>query len=59
MLERSKFNFNTNINTNDKILTLSSCYTSDGIRVVLHAKLIKKEILLEAFNLIPPVFCEQ
>ena len=43
MLERSKFNFNTNINTNDKILTLSSCYTSDGIRVVLHAKLIKKE----------------
>ena len=32
------------VNTNDKILTLSSCYTSDGIRVVLHAKLIKREV---------------
>ena len=40
---RSVFNYKTTVNKNDKILTLSSCYTSDGIRVVLHAKLIKKE----------------
>ncbi len=44
MQDRSKFDFNTTVNTNDKILTLSSCYTSDGIRVVLHAKLIKREV---------------
>ena len=43
MLKRSKFNFKTSISKEDKVLTLSSCYTSDGIRVVLHAKLIKKE----------------
>ncbi len=34
--------FNATPNTNDKILTLSSCY-NDQLRVVLHAKLIKKE----------------
>ena len=44
MLKRSKFNYNTTVNKDDKVLTLSSCYTSDGIRVVLHAKLIKKEV---------------
>lgn len=38
--ERSKYNFNTNITTEDKILTLSSCYTHYK-KVVLHAKLIK------------------
>lgn len=43
MLKRSVFNFNTSVNTDNKVLTLSSCYTSDGIRVVLHAKLIKIE----------------
>lgn len=37
---RSAFNFNTSVNTNDKILTLSTCY-NDEIKVVLHAKLIK------------------
>lgn len=40
--DRSKYNFNTNVNTNDKILTLSSCYTHYK-KVVLHAKLIKIE----------------
>ena len=37
---RSIYNFNTEVNANDKILTLSSCY-DDKNRVVLHAKLIK------------------
>lgn len=40
---RSLFNFNTEVNTEDKILTLSTCYNSIN-RVVLHAKLIKKQI---------------
>lgn len=43
MLDRSIYNFKTNVKTNDKVITLSSCYTNDGIRVVLHAKLIKME----------------
>lgn len=41
--ERSIHNFNTTLNTTDKILTLSTCY-SDDIRTVVHAKLIKKSI---------------
>lgn len=39
---RSIHNFNTEINTDDKILTLSTCY-SENVRTVVHAKLIKKE----------------
>ena len=40
---RSKYSFNTSVNTNDKILTLSTCYTSGGkIKLVIHAKMIKK-----------------
>lgn len=39
--KRSKYNFNTELNTNDKILTLSTCY-SDTERTVVHAKLIKR-----------------
>ena len=40
--DRSDYNFNTNVSGSDHILTLSTCYnTSD--KVVLHAKLIKKE----------------
>jgi len=42
LLQRSMYNFNTTINETDKILTLSTCY-NDYERVVLHAKLIKKE----------------
>ena len=34
--------FGYKINENDKILTLSSCYNDDE-KVVLHAKLIKRE----------------
>lgn len=38
--KRSEHNFNTPINTNDNILTLSTCYNNEK-KVVLHAKLIK------------------
>lgn len=40
---RSIYNFNTNLNDNDKILTLSTCY-DDNIRTVVHAKLIKRSV---------------
>lgn len=43
LINRSNHNFNTTVNENDKILTLSTCYNSEE-KVVLHAKLIKKEI---------------
>jgi sortase B len=39
--QRSKHQFNTTIAPTDKILTLSTCYSSTE-RVVLHAKLIKR-----------------
>lgn len=39
--DRSIYNFNTNLSSEDKILTLSTCY-SDNVRTVVHAKLIKK-----------------
>ncbi len=41
---RSKYNFNVSLNENDKIITLSTCSDAAGTgRIVLHAKLIKKE----------------
>lgn len=40
--KRSVYNYKVDITTNDKILTLSSCY-SDTKRMVLHAKLIKSD----------------
>ena len=40
--DRSEFDFNTNVTNKDNILTLSTCY-NDKEKVVLHAKLIKKE----------------
>lgn len=42
LLGRSAHNFNTTINENDKILTLSTCY-SKSEKLVMHAKLIKRE----------------
>lgn len=42
LIGRSSYKFNTHINANDKILTLSTCY-NDYEKVVLHAKLIKIE----------------
>ena len=41
--ERSAHDFNTSITEKDNILTLSTCYDDDN-KVVLHAKLIKKEV---------------
>ena len=38
---RSKYEFDTNLNETDHILTLSTCY-SDTERTVVHAKMIKK-----------------
>ena len=40
---RTNHNFNTTINTKDRIITLSTCYNDDE-RIVLHAKLIKREV---------------
>lgn len=40
--ERSAKDFNTLVSKNDQILTLSTCYNNEE-RVVIHAKLIKKE----------------
>lgn len=42
IVSRSKWNFNAGVNTNDKILTLSTCYNNSE-KVVLHAKLIKTQ----------------
>lgn len=40
---RSAVEFDTSINANDKILTLSTCYNKTD-KVVMHAKLIKKKL---------------
>ena len=40
---RSEVDFSGTVNTNDKILKLSTCKDNFGNRVVMHAKLIKKE----------------
>lgn len=42
ILERSIYNFNTSVNTQDRLLTLSTCYSNK--RLVIHSKLIKKGI---------------
>lgn len=41
--DRSEYKFDVNLNEEDKILTLSTCYKEND-RVVLHAKLIKMEV---------------
>ena len=40
---RSEVDFSGTVNTSDKILTLSTCKDNFGNRVVMHAKLIKRE----------------
>ena len=40
---RSEVEFSGTVNTDDKVLTLSTCQDNFGNRVVMHAKLIKKE----------------
>lgn len=43
ILKRSNIDFDENIENDDKLLTLSTCYPDDDTRFVVHAKLIKKE----------------
>ena len=43
MKERNTTSFNTSVNTNDKILTLSTCQNNNGGRIVVQAKLIKRQ----------------
>ena len=40
---RSEVEFSGTVNTSDKVLTLSTCKDNFGNRIVMHAKLIKKE----------------
>ena len=40
LIKRSNYNYKVNINKDDNILTLSTCYTTNE-KVVLHAKLLK------------------
>ena len=44
MKSRSEVEFSAEVNANDKILTLSTCKDNFGNRVVMHAKLIKREL---------------
>lgn len=41
MKNRSIYDFGVNLTSNDKILTLSTCYNDNGIRLVVQAKLVK------------------
>ena len=41
IMKRSVYNFGTDVNTTDKILTLSTCKDNFGMRIVVHAKLLK------------------
>ncbi len=43
MKQRNMVSINTEVNINDKFLTLSTCYNNSGKRLVVHAKLIKKQ----------------
>ncbi len=44
MKERNIAPIDTPVDTNDKILTLSTCQNNHGGRIVIHARLIKKQI---------------
>lgn len=41
MKKRSIYDFDVDVTTKDKILTLSTCYNNNGIRIVVQAKLVK------------------
>jgi sortase B len=41
MLDRSIYDFGVDVNEDDKLLTLSTCYNDNGIRLVVQAKLVK------------------
>lgn len=47
IIKRSIFSFSTTVTIEDKILTLSTCKNDFNQRIVIHAKLIKKETLSE------------
>ena len=41
MEERSIYDFGVDVSSNDRILTLSTCYNDKGVRLVVQAKLVK------------------
>lgn len=41
--KRSIYDFNNDVTTNDKIITLSTCYKNNNNKLVIHAKLIKEQ----------------
>ena len=41
MLDRSIYDFGVDVTKDDKLLTLSTCYIDNGIRLVVQAKLVK------------------
>ena len=41
MVSRSIYDFNVDVTTDDKLLTLSTCYNDYGMRLVVQAKLVK------------------
>ncbi len=41
---RSIYDFNTYVGNDDNILTLSTCYDNKGTRIVVHARLIKRQV---------------
>ena len=43
MLSRSIYDFGVDLNTSDKLLTLSTCLDFNGNRIVVQAKLIKEQ----------------
>lgn len=43
IINRSAFNFNTKVDSEDKIITLSTCHNST-YKIVMHAKLIKSDL---------------
>lgn len=43
MKSRSIYDFGVDLNKDDKILTLSTCYNDSGIRLVVQAKLVKMQ----------------
>ena len=43
MKDRSIYNFGVDVTKDDKILTLSTCYNDNGIRLVVQAKLVKMQ----------------
>ena len=45
MKRRNTAPIDTDVNTNDKILTLSTCQNNNGGRIVVHSKLIKRKII--------------